>query len=190
MYSKSTSVCYSCFILEDNERIKWHRGLGRDTVRLVSPTVEDIQYVISILKHEKNINNVTHNVIYLWYSPTQCTLLLLSLLNETAVSHLWISFTTLTEQCGLQHLNDTNITDLRLADCTIADINSICQLINTNTTLTDLRLYTELTDNQVTQILDSLTINGTMRLTLLPQYRTKCTQNKNYQKLKHKLLYL
>ena len=55
---------------------------------LMRPTVEDIQYVISILKQEKNINNVTHNEIELWYSPTQCTLLLLSLLNETAVSRL------------------------------------------------------------------------------------------------------
>ena len=112
------------------------------------PTVEDIQYVISILKQEKNINNVTHNVIYLWYSPTQCTLLLLSLLNETAVSHLAIYYTTLTEQCSLQHLNDTDITVLVLVSCTIA---GICQLINTNTTLTNLTLYTELTDNKLTQ---------------------------------------
>ena len=185
----STSVCYSCFILEDNERIKWHRGFGGDTVYLERPTVEDIQYVISILKQEKNINNVTHNEIYLYHSPTQCTLLLLSLLNETAVSHLMIYYTTLTEQCGLQHLNDTNITELVLINCTIADINSICQLINTNTTLTDLRLYTAvLTDNQLTQILDSL-INGTMRLTLPSRYETKCRQHKNYQQLKHKLLY-
>ena len=156
----------------------------------MSPTVGDIQYVISILKQEKNINNVTHNEIKLWYSPTQCTLLLLSLLNETAVSCLEMYETTLTEQCGLQHLNDTDTTVLVLRNCIIADINSICQLINTNTTLTDLRLLTGLTDNQLTQILDSLTINGTMRLTLLPQYETKCTQHKNYQQLKHKLLYL
>ena len=156
----------------------------------MSPTVEDIQYVISILKQEKNTNNVTHNKIELWFSPTQCTLLLLSLLNETAVSCLVICYTTLTEQCGLQHLNDTDTTVLVLAGCTIADINSICQLINTNTTLTDLRLYTELTDNELTQILDSLTINGTMRLTLLPQYKTKCRQHKNYQQQKHKLHYL
>ena len=144
---------------------------------------------INILKQEKNINNVTHNEIELWYSPTQCTLLLLSLLNETAVSCLEICRTTLTEQCGLQHLNDTNIIELVLRDCTIADINSIYQLINTNTTLTDLRLHTELTDNQLTQILDSLIINGTMTLTLSSQYNTKCTQHKNYQQLKHKLLY-
>ena len=153
------------------------------------PTVEDIQYVISILKQEKNINSVTHNKIELWDSPTQCTLLLLSLLNETAVSHLRIYNTILTEQCGLQHLNDTNITELVLAGCTIADINSICQLINTNTTLTDLILNAALTDSQLTQILDSLTINGTMRLALQSQYKTKCTQHKNYQQLKHKLLY-
>ena len=147
---------------------------------------------MSILKQEKNTNNVTHKEIYLQFSPTQCTLLLLSLLNETAVSHLAICLTTLTEQCGLQHLNDTNITVLALVDCTIADINSICQLINTNTTLTDLGLYTlyiALTDNQLAQILDSLTINGTMTLTLLPQYKTKCRQHKNYQQLKHKLHY-
>ena len=99
------------------------------------PTVEDIQYVISILKQEKNINNVTHNEIDLRYSSTQCTLLLLSLLNETAVSRLEIWYTTLPEQCA-QHLNDTNITVLELAYCYIVDINSICQLINTNTTLT------------------------------------------------------
>ena len=154
----------------------------------MSPTVEDIQYVISILKQEKNINNVTHNVIDLYHSPTQCTLLLLSLLNETAVSCLEIYYTTLTEQCGLQHLNDTDITLLGLQNCNIADINSICQLINTNTTLTDLRLYTAvLTDNELTQILDSLTINGTMRLSLPLQYETKCTQHKNYQQLTHKL---
>ena len=176
--------------VEHNERIKWHWGHGGHTVRLQRPTVEDIQYVISILKQEKNINNVTHNVIRLRYSPTQCTLLLLSLINETAVSCLEINFITLTEQCGLQHLNDTNITVLVLWGCTIADINSICQLINTNTTLTDLRLYTALTDNQLTQILDSLTINGTMRLTLRSPYETKCTQHKSYQQLKHKLLYL
>ena len=176
--------------LEDNERIKWHRGSGGHIVLLDSPTVEDIQYVISILKQEKNINNVTHNEIRLYYSPTQCTLLLLSLLNEIAVSCLMIYHTTLTEQCGLQHLNDTNITVLVLWDCTIADINSICQLINTNTTLTDLTLFTaELTDCQLTQILDSLTIDGTMRLSLLSQYETKCTQHKNYQQLKHKLHY-
>ena len=181
-------VCYSCCILENDGRVTWHCGQSGDTVYLVRPTVENIQYVISILKQEKNINNVTHNEIELWYSPTQCTLLLLSLLNETAVSHLVICRTTLTEQC-LQHLND--ITVLGLVYCTIADINSICQLINTNTTLTDLRFYTDaVTDNQLTQILDSLTINGTMRLTLLSQYRTKCTQHKNYQQLKHKLLYL
>ena len=150
------------------------------------PTVEDIQYVISILKQEKNINNVTHNEIDLRYSSTQCTLLLLSLLNETAVSRLEIWYTTLPEQCA-QHLNDTNITVLELAYCYIVDINSICQLINTNTTLTDLRLYIALTDNQLTQILDSLTINGTMTLTLLSQYKTKCTQHKNYQQLTHKL---
>ena len=103
-----------------------------------------------------------------------------------------IYYTTLTKQCGLQHLNDTNITELVLVDCTIADINSICQLINTNTTLTDLRLHSAavLTDNQLTQILDSLTINGTMRLTLRSQYETKCTQHKNYQQLEHKLYYL
>ena len=128
-------------------------------------------------------------MIELCYSPTQCTLLLLSLLNETAVSYLEIWYTTLTEQCGLQHLNDTNITVLELAHCTIADINSICQLINTNTTLTHLILYTGLTDNQLTQILDSLTINGTMTLTLRSRYKTKCTQHKNYQQLKHKLHY-
>ena len=128
-------------------------------------------------------------MIRLWYSPTQCTLLLLSLLNETAVSHLEICRTTLTEQCGLQHLNDTDITELVLVGCTIADINSVCQLINTNTTLTDLILYTGLTDNQLTQILDSLTINETMRLTLSSQYKTKCTKHKNYQQLKHKLCY-
>ena len=177
-------------LLEASERIKWHQGLGGDTVRLMSPTVEDIQYVISILKQKKNINNVTRNVIGLWYSPTQCTLLLLSLLNETAVSRLVIYYTTLTEECDLQHLNGTNITELVLEGCTIADINSICQLINTNTTLTDLRLHTtELTDNELTQILDSLTINGTMRLTLLSQYETKCMQHKNYQQLKHKVHY-
>ena len=154
----------------------------------MSPTVEDIQYVISILKQEKNIN--THNEIELRYSPTQCTLLLLSLLNETAVSRLVIGYTTLTKQCSLQHLNGTDITVLGLVDCTIADINSIRQLINTNTTLTDLRLHTALTDNQLTQILDSLTINGTMTLTLRSQYETKCTQHKNYQQLEHKLHYL
>ena len=158
----------------------------------MSPTVEDIQYVISILKQEKNINNVTHNEIELWFSPTQCTLLLLSLLNETAVSRLMIYPTTLTKKYNLQHLNDTNITELVLVDCTIADINSICQLINTNTTLTDLRLHSAavLTDNQLTQILDSLTINGTMTLTLRSHYETKCRQHKNYQELKHKLHYL
>ena len=187
----STSVCYSCFILENNGRVTWHQGLGGHTVHLVRPTAEDIQYVISILKQEKNTNNVTHNVIDLWNSPTQCTLLLLSLLNETAVSCLWISFTTLTEQCGLQHLNDTDITVLGLVYCTIADINSICQLINTNTTLTDLRLYTAvLTGNELTQILNSLTINGTMTLTLSSRYKKKCMQHKSYQQLKHKLLYL
>ena len=129
----------------------------------MSPKVADIRYVISILKQEKNINNVTHNEITLVNSPTQCTLLLLSLLNETAVSHLWISFTTLTEQCGLQYLNDTNVMVLALWHCTIADINIVCQLINTNTILTNLTLDTAaaLTDNQLTQILDSL-INGIM----------------------------
>ena len=106
------------------------------------------------------------------------------------MSHLWICYTTLTKQCGLQHLNDTNITELELVYCTIADINSICQLINTNTTLTDLRLQTALTDSQLTQILDSLTINGTMTLTVRSQYETKCTQHKNYQQLEHKLHYL
>ena len=175
-------------LLEDNKRIKWHRGLCEDVVHLDRPTIEDIQYVISILKQEKNINNVTHNWIYLWYSPTQCTLLLLSLLYETAVSRLEIYLTTLTEQC-VQHLNYTDLTEQALVDCTIADINSICQLINTNTTLTDLRLQTALTDNQLTQILDSLTINGTMTLTLLSQYATKCMNHKNYQQLKHKLQY-
>ena len=183
-------LLYNNFVLEDNERVKWHWSRG-DTVYLERPTVEDIQYVIPILKQEKDINNVTHNEICLWYSPAQCTLLLLSLLNETAVSRLMICRTTLTEQCGLQYLNDTNITKLGLVYCTIADINSICQLINTNTTLTDLRLDTELTDNaELTQILDSLTINGTMTLTLSSQYETKCTQHKNYQQLKHKLHYL
>ena len=182
--STSVCLCYYNNFVEDNKRITWHL-FGGDTVRLMSPTVEDIQYVISILKQE---NNVTHNEIGLWYSPTQCTLLLLSLLNETAVSHLVIYCTTLTEQCA-QHLNDTNVTVLALVDYTIADINSICQLINTNTTLTDLILYTGLTDNQLTQILDSLTINGIMRLTLPSQYKTKCRQHKNYQQLKHKLLY-
>ena len=165
-----------------------HWEYNGHTVSLARPTVEDIQYVISILKQEKNINNVTHTVIRLWYSPTQCTLLLLSLLNETAVSRLEIWYTTLTEQC-VQHLNDTNITELGLQNCTIADINSICQLINTNTTLTDLTLYTKLADNELTQILDTLTINRTMKLTLLPQYHTKCTLHKNYQQLKHKLHY-
>ena len=178
----------NCFILEEYKRIKWYWGLGGDTVRLERPTEEDIQHVISILKQEKNIKNVTHNEIYLYHSPTQSTLLLLSLLNETAVSCLEIYHTTLTEQC-IQHLNDTNITVLVLLSCTIADINSICQLINNNTTLTDLTLYTEheLTDNEFTQILDSLANNGTMTLTLSSEYRTKYRQHKNYQQLK--LLY-
>ena len=179
-----------CFILEDTKRVKWHRGYVGDTVRLDRPTVEDIQdVVIPILKREKDINNVTHKEIYLEYSSTQSILLLLTLFNETAVSCLEICYTILTKQC-IQHLNDTNITVLVLINCTIVDINSICQLITTNTTLPDLRLYTdELTDNQLTQILDSLTINETMRLTLPPRYRTKCTPHENYQKLKHKLHY-
>ena len=154
------------------------------------PTVLDVQYVILILKHEKNINNVTHNEVSIANSPTQCTLILLSLLNETAVSRLIIYYSTITEQCGLQHLNNTNITELGLWYCTIADINSICQLISTNTTLTELafQMFELLTDNQLTQILDSLTINGTMTLALPSLYETKCRQHKNYQQLKHQLV--
>ena len=187
--SDVTITLFVIIILEDNERITWNLFDG-NSVRLERPTVEDVQYVISILKHEKNINDVIHKVIYLYYSPTQSTLLLLILLNETAVSCLWIHNTTLTEQCDLQCLNDTNITELGLVCCTIADVNSICQLINTNTTLTDLTLYTdELTDNQLTQILDSLTFTGILSLTLSSQYKTKCMQHKVYQQLIHKLCY-
>ena len=166
----------------------WNCGSGGNTVHLNRPTVEDIQHVIAVLKQEKIINNVGHNEIDLWNSPTQSTVSLLSQLNQTAVSRLWIYYTTLTEQCGLQYLNNTDITVLGLSYCTIADIKCICQLIETNATLTVLSLYIdELTYNE---ILDSLTINKTIQSLILPsQYETKCTQHKNYQQLQHKLKY-
>ena len=191
LYLTKIIMCYVClcFNLGDNERIIWNWS-GSSNVRLKKPTVEDIQHVIEVLKQEKNLKNVTHNRIVLWDSLSQPTQLLLSQLNETAVNHLEIWHTTLTENCGLHYLNKTDITKLVLYHCTIAEINSICELIETSKILTVLRLITgELTQNELNQILDSLSINEAMSLHLLPDYMIVCTQHINYQKLQQKLHY-
>ena len=126
--------------------------------------------------------------LHVWDSSVESALSLLLQLHETTVTCLNIHRTPLTE---LQHLNDTCVTKLGLWHCTIADISCICVLIESNRTLSELKLITHrLTDDELWQILQSLTVNkSNMLLTLLPVYRAKCKEYTCYPKIKRGLLF-
>ena len=152
-------------------------GIPKQVIK--KPTIGDIKHHIADLKQQK------YQMIDLWNSSVDSTLSLLSQLHETEVIYLNIHDTTITEQCGL---NDTCVMELGLWHCT-TDINCVCKLIETNTTLSELKLISrKLTDVELRKVLESLKVKkSNISLTLLRVYKPKCTAYIHYQEIKERL---
>ena len=147
------------------------------------PSIGDIRHYIVDLKQQKD------QTIDLWNSSSvDTTFSLVSQLRETEVTSLNLHDTSITEQCGLHHLNDTRVKELGLWHCT-TEINCVCKLIETNTTLSELKLISKnLTDGELRKVLKSLKVKkSNMSLTLLPVYKSKCASHINYQEIKERL---
>ena len=171
-------------------------GWDSTEVQLYSPSPQQCTSVVSELIDE--LPNVQHDKIYLRYSSADSTLLLLSQLHQTGTRELNIYYTPLNDEhiyCLTQCLQVYNkLERLYLNNCNITDnvVKSLSNSLQHNNTLTVLSL---LNNPQISsdgiQHLHLLYNNKTIeRLFIDSKHRSSTEQHKNYQQIKHRLVFL
>ena len=166
-------------------------------VDLYSPSPQQCTSVVSKLIDE--LPNVQHDNIYLHSSSADSTLLLLSQLHQTETRLLNISDTPLNDEhiyclthC-LQVYNKLEI--LRLYYCNITDnvVKSLSNSLQHNNTLTVLSLLnnSQISSDGIQHLLHLLYNNKTIEeLHIDSKHRSSTEQHKNYQQIKHRLVFL
>ena len=165
-------------------------------VRLISPSPQQCTSVVSELIDE--LPNVQHDSIYLHSSSADSTLLLLSQLHQTGTRRLYIYDTPLNDEhiyCLTQCLQVYNkLEELSLNNCNITDnvVKSLSNSLLHNNTLTrlDLDNNPQISSDGIQHLLHLLYNNKTIkRLYIDSKHRSSTVQHKNYQQIKHRLLF-
>ena len=166
-------------------------------VHLISPSPQQCTSVVSKLIDE--LPNVQHDYIYLHSSSADSTLLLLSQLHQTGTRELEIFNTPLNDEhiyclthC-LQVYNKLERLDLR--NCNITDnvVKSLSNSLLHNNTLTGLYLYNNplISSDGIQHLLHLLYNNKTIKILHIDSEHISSTeQHKNYQQIKHRLVFL
>ena len=181
-----------CFILGDTGSVDWDSTY----VRLFSPSPQQCNSVVSKLINE--LPNVQHDWIYLHYSSADSTLLLLSQLHRTGTRRLNISNTQLNDEhiyCLTHCLQVYNkLEELRLINCNITDnvVKSLSNSLLHNNTLTELYLDNnpQISSDGIQHLLHLLSnIKTIKKLYIDRKHRSSTEQHKNYQQIKHRLVF-
>ena len=166
-------------------------------VQLYSPSPQQCTSEVSKLIDE--LPNVQHYNIHLLYSSADSTLLLLSQLHQTETRRLAIDDTPLNDEhiyCLTQCLQVYNkLEELYLNNCNITDnvVKSLSNSLLHNNTLTVLYLYNnpQISSDGIQHLLHLLYNNKTIkRLYIDSKHRSSTVQHKNYQQIKHRLVFL
>ena len=166
-------------------------------VRLISPSPQQCTSVVSKLIDE--LPNVQHYRIYLFSSSADSTLLLLSQLHQTETRQLYIFDTPLNDEhiyCLTHCLQVYNkLETLDLTNCNITDnvVKSLSNSLLHNNTLTGLYLYNnpQISSDGIQHLLHLLYNNKTIKtLYIDSKHRSSTVQHKNYQLIKHRLVFL
>ena len=180
------------FILGDTGRVNWYSTV----VYLYSPSPQQCTSVVSKLIDE--LPNVQHDRIYLNSSSADSTLLLLSQLHRTETRVLHISNTPLNDEhiyCLTHCLQVHNKLEyLSLNNCNITDngVKSLSNSLLHNNTPTRLYLYNnpQISSDGIQHLLHLLYNNKTiMTLVIDSKHRSSTEQHKNYQQIKHRLVF-
>ena len=166
-------------------------------VELHSPSPQQCTSVVSKLIDE--LPNVQHCKIYLRHSSADSTLLLLSQLHQTGTRELNIYNTPLNDEhiyCLTHCLQVYNkLERLYLNNCNITDnvVKSLSNSLLHNNILTVLSLLNnpQISSDGIQHLLHLLYNNKTIKkLFIDSKHRSSTEQHKNYQQIKHRLVFL
>ena len=169
---------------------------GSTDVDLTSPSPQLCTSVVSKLIDE--LPNVQHDWIYIRSSSADSTLLLLSQLHQTETRVLNIYNTPLNDEhiyCLTHYLQVYNkLEQLYLDNCNITDnvVKSLSNSLLHNNTLTVLYLRNnpQISSDGIQHLLHLLYNNKTIEyLHIDRKHRSSTEQHKNYQQIKHRLVF-
>ena len=155
-------------------------------VSLHSPSTDECDKVMTLLKIEKEHNNIRHNKIHLHNSSAESTLLTLTQIHQTGVSDLFIYDTSLTEECLYQickmnYNNQLKVLSLENCNITNSGLQQLADSLKYNTTLTYLDVDNSPLITSSNGLCDVITSNT--KLTYLYLVRTSLTANDIHQLL-------